>query len=158
MPKEIKMKDKDGYVYPLPKIIYVGSQVIYNGKSGSGSVVKTNLIDCYSYNLIDSIFTGISTPPGYHREYKLTVVGTTQGAGELIIHLNNIEIPSIHSYSAATFKESKGTSRFKESDIELVYPFNHQQMKGLILSYEVRGSNNSWSFENVTVHGYLVAD
>lgn len=159
MSKEIKMKDKDGYVYPLSKIIYVGSQVIHPGKSGKGEVSKVTLIDGYNYSIIDSIFNGINIPNGYHREYKVTVIGRTQGAGTINLSLNNIELFSINTYSAEQFKVMRGSNRFKETDIVLEWPTHHQQQKGINLRYEVTNSNiGDWSFENVTVHGYLVAN
>ena len=77
---------------------YVGSQLIYSGKSGSGLVGKTGLIGAYDYGTIEGVFTGVPLPTGYHREYRITFQGYTGNDTKITIYLNNIATNGIGTW------------------------------------------------------------
>lgn len=134
----------------------IGSQVIHSGTSGSGTVGKTNLYGAYSYRTIDGVFSNITIPNGYHREYRITFQGTTSGNGSIIVWLNNIATTDVQTWSGTTFRVIGGSNYFKESDITLETTYGYSQL-GTNIKYQITGSVN-WEFKNITVHGYLTSD
>lgn len=135
----------------------VGSQVIYDGTSGSGNVSKTSIYGAYSYRLINGVFDNISIPTGFHREYKLSFQGTTGGGNQIVLYVNNIATSEVQTYSAATFRVIGSSNYFKESDITLETTKGYSQ-QGTNLHYLVKGTASSWDFRNVTITGFIVSD
>lgn len=158
MAKEIKLKDKDGFVYPLPKIIYMGSQLLYAGTSGSGGVSKTNVYCCQGYNLVNSPVRSVTIPSGYHREYRISAMLRTQGGNNIHIYLNDVEVVTGSTWSNSGFRMPYFSRFLKESDLPLQTTFIHPNNTGLNLQYSVESSSYAWEFYNVTAHAYLVAD
>lgn len=135
----------------------VGSQVIYDGTSGSGNVSKTSIYGAYSYRLINGVFDNISIPTGFHKEYKLSFQGTTGGGNQIVLYVNNIATSEVQTYSAATFRVIGSSNYFKESDITLETTKGYSQ-QGTNLHYLVKGTASSWDFRNVTITGFIVSD
>lgn len=135
----------------------VGSQVIYDGTSGSGNVNKTSIYGAYSYRLINGVFDNISIPTGFHREYKLSFQGTTGGGNQIVLYVNNIATSEVQTYSANTFRVIGSSNYFKESDITLETTKGYSQ-QGTNLHYLVKGTSSSWDFRNVTITGFIVSD
>lgn len=136
---------------------YVGSQLIYSGKSGSGLVGKTGLIGAYDYGTIEGVFTGVPLPTGYHREYRITFQGYTGNDTKITIYLNNIATNGIGTWSGDQFRIIGASGFFKQSDITLETTLGYSG-KGTNLHYSVTGANTNWQFWNVQVHGYLASD
>ena len=135
----------------------VGSQVIYDGTSGSGNVSKTSIYGAYSYRLINGVFDNISIPTGFHREYKLSFQGTTGGGNQIVLYVNNIATSEVQTYSSNTFRVIGSSNYFKESDITLETTKGYSQ-QGTNLHYLVKGTTSSWDFRNVTITGFIVSD
>lgn len=135
----------------------VGSQVIYDGTSGSGNVSKTSIYGAYSYRLINGVFDNISIPTGFHREYKLSFQGTTGSGNQIVLYVNNIATSEVQTYSANTFRVIGSSNYFKESDITLETTKGYSQ-QGTNLHYLVKGTSSSWDFRNVTITGFIVSD
>ena len=139
--------------YPQDRV-FIGSQVIYDGLSGSGTVSKTSVIGAYDYNLIEGIFDGVTIPSGWHREYRVTFQSTNSNDGSIKIHINNIQSSGVQTWSGDTFRKIGSTAFFKESDIVLTKTHGYSS-NGTNLYYESTTAG-TWHFWNVTVHGYLV--
>lgn len=135
----------------------VGSQVIYDGTSGSGNVSKTSIYGAYGYTLINGVFANISVPTGFHREYKLSFQGTTGSGNQIVLYVNNIATSEVQTYSANTFRVIGSSNYFKESDITLETTKGYSQ-QGTNLHYLVKGTSSSWDFRNVTITGFIVSD
>jgi len=135
----------------------IGSQVIYDGTSGSGNVSKTSIYGAYGYTLINGVFANISIPTGFHREYKLSFQGTTGSGNQIVLYVNNIATSEVQTYSANTFRVIGSSNYFKESDITLETTKGYSQ-KGTNLHYLVKGTSSSWDFRNATITGFIVSD
>lgn len=144
-------------VYSDVERIHVGSQIIYPGKSGSGVVSKTSVIGAYTTDLIDGPFDCIEMPTGYHREYRLSFIGTTNSGNAITCYLNNIATLEAGTYSADTYRKTVSSDFFKETDIQ--YATTHGYSKdGINLYYSVGSVSSSWQFWDVTIHGYIASD
>lgn len=135
----------------------VGSQVIYDGTSGSGNVNKTSIYGAYDYGLIDGVFSNISIPTGFHKEYKLSFQGTTGSGNQIVLYINNIATSEVQTYSGNTFRTIGSSDYFKESDITLETTKGYSR-QGTNLHYLVKGMSSSWDFRNVTITGFVVSD
>lgn len=135
----------------------VGSQVIYDGTSGSGNVNKTSIYGAYDYGLIDGVFSSISIPTGFHKEYKLSFQGTTGSGNQIVLYINNIATSEVQTYSGNTFRTIGSSNYFKESDITLETTKGYSR-QGTNLHYLVKGTSSSWDFRNVTITGFIVSD
>ena len=135
----------------------VGSQVIYDGTSGSGNVNKTSIYGAYDYGLIDGIFSNVSIPTGFHKEYKLSFQGTTGSGNQIVLYINNIATSEVQTYSENTFRTIGSSNYFKESDITLETTKGYSR-QGTNLHYLVKGMPASWDFRNVTITGFIVSD
>lgn len=135
----------------------VGSQVIYDGTSGSGNVNKTSIYGAYGYRLINGVFDNISIPTGFHREYKLSFQGTTGSANQIVLYVNNIATSEVQTYSENTFRAIGSSNYFKESDITLETTKDYSK-QGTNLHYLVKGTSSSWDFRNATITGFIVSD
>lgn len=136
---------------------YVTSQVLHPGWSGNGLVSKTPVLGAYQKSLISGIFSGLATPDGYHRAYRLTFQGTNGGDASITLYLNNIATSSVHTWSGNTFREIGGTDLFTEEDIVLTTTWQYQA-QGINLYYSVTGAPSTWAIYNATIHGYFVKD
>lgn len=134
----------------------IGSQVLYPGASGSGVVNKTSVLGAYGTTLYDGVFNNITTPTGYHKEYRLSFQGTTSGDGQITLYLNNISTSGVRTWSGSTFRGLGASNFFKENDIVLETTFGYSG-KGTNLKYSVSGNVN-WQFWNVTIHGFLTSN
>lgn len=144
-------------VYSDVERMHVGSQIIYPGKSGTGVVSKTSVIGAYTTDLIDGPFDYIEIPTGYHREYRLSFIGTTNSGNAITCYLNNIATLEAGTYSADTYRKTVSSDFFKETDIQ--YATTHGYSKeGINLYYSVGSVSSSWQFWDVTIHGYIASD
>ena len=136
---------------------YIGSQIIHPGLSGNSLVSKTNILGAYGANLYEGIFSHITIPTGYHKEYRLTFQLTTGGDTIITLFLNNISTDGSRTWSGNTYRVFASSDFFKESDIVLEKTHGYTAL-GTNLKYSVTGSASTWQFWNVTVHGYLVSN
>lgn len=140
------------------KRICIGSQVLYDTISGSGGKSKTALIGAYSYTLIDGVFSSITIPSGWHKEYRITFQATTSGECTTCVYVNNIATSTVRAWSGNTFRTIGGSNFFKESDITLETTFGYTN-PGTNLYYSITDAGtNNWTIWNITVHGFLVED
>lgn len=144
-------------IYSDVERICVGSQIIYPGASGSSLVSKTSVIGTYDYELIDGPFVQIEIPEGYHKEYRLSFIGTTNNDTQIICYINNIETEAVRTYSANTYRKSTASNYFKQSDITLATTHGYAK-QGVNLYYSITGTTTSWQFWDVTIHGYIASD
>lgn len=144
-------------IYSDVERIYVGSQIIYPGASGSSLVSKTSVIGTYDYELIDGPFVQIEIPEGYHKEYRLSFIGTTNNDTQITCYINNIETEAIRTYSANTYRKSTASNYFKQSDITLATTHGYAK-QGVNLYYSITGTTRAWQFWDVTIHGYITSD
>lgn len=131
---------------------YVGSILLHDGLSGSGSVSKTGLIGAY----YDGMFRFPNAPNGYHKSFKVSFQGTTSDNNSIDIYLNNLLCASINTWSATTFKEGVISPLLKNSDIQLTTTLNYST-PGINLYYGIRNSG-SWQFQNVLYHQFYESD
>ena len=137
---------------------YIGSQVLLTNFSGAGPVNTTKLLGEYNYSLIDGLFKNIEIPTGFHKEYRLTFQGTSQGELSIIMFINNIQTNSIRTWSGTDFREIGATAYFKETDIVLEQAMSYSR-NGCNLKYKTEGvSGVAFNIYNATIHGYIVAD
>ena len=134
----------------------IGSQVLYSQVIGTGTQTKVSLLGAYSYRLIQGVFTNITIPTGYHREYRLTFQGSTGGSPHVQVFLNNIGTNDIGTWSSDTFRDIGASNYFKESDITLETTMGYSN-PGINLKYSNSG-NSDYRIYNITIHGFIVSD
>lgn len=140
-----------------PERIHIGSQEIYAGTSGNGLVSKTGLIGSYDYGTIDGVFSNVSVPSGYHKEYRISFQGYTGNDTNITLYLNNIATNGIGTWSGNQFRIIGASGFFKQSDIKLETTLGYSRA-GTNLHYSVTGTSSNWQFWGVTVHGFLVSN
>ena len=142
-------------------IIPVGSQVLFDGISGTGTVSKTQLAGAYTDGLLRNYG---AAPSGYHVEYMVSFQGSNNGPSYMKIYLNNIVSDGVYTWSVQNnFREIGKTNRFKLSDIayEKVLTYDSD---GINLYYEVACmdghtcTNVDYYIYNITVNTYFVSD
>lgn len=139
--------------------ICIGSQVIYDGASGSGTVAKTALLGSYDYGLFEGVGYNVPTPSGWHKEYKLTAQVTSGGDCSVHLWFNGVDLCSGSTWSSATYRIIMSSNLFRASDIPLETTLGYSR-NGVNLYYSTvnNGYNTTWQFWNVTIHAYLVRD
>ena len=141
-------------------IIPVGSQVLYDSISGTGTVSKTQLIGAYNNSLLMNPGT---VPSSYHVEYMASFQGSVGSAANIRIYLNNIVSSNVYTWSGDQFRVIGQTKRFKLSDITYEKVLNYNR-DGINLYYEVvcpdgyTCTNDKYNIHNITVHVYYVSD
>ena len=142
-------------------IIPVGSQVLFDSISGTGTVSKTQLLGAYNDGLLRNYG---AAPSGYHVEYMVSFQGSNNGASYMKIYLNNIVSSDVYTWSGQNnFREIGKTNRFKLSDItyEKVLTYDSD---GINLYYEVTCRDGytctdvDYYIYNITVNTYYVSD
>lgn len=139
------------------KRIHVGSQVLDTGYNGSGNVSWTKCTGAYNYTLINQIFSNLTIPNDYHKEYRLSFIGTTGNSNYITLALNNIQTTDTGTWSGSSYKKIGVSDFFKESDIILETTLNYDS-DGINLKYQVTGTSSSWQWWNAMIHGYLASD
>ena len=134
----------------------IGSQVLYKEIIGSGTKNKVSLLGAYDYRLIEGVFSNITIPSGYHKEYRLTFQGSTGGSPYVQVFLNNIATNGAGTWSGDSFRVIGASEYFKESDITLETTYNYSS-PGINLKYSNSG-NSDYRIYNITIHGFIVSD
>ena len=142
-------------------IIPVGSQVLFDGISGTGPVSKTQLAGAYTDGLLRNYGTA---PSGYHVEYMVSFQGSNNGSSYMKIYLNNIVSDGVYTWSVQNnFREIGKTNRFKLSDIAYEKVLTYEG-DGINLYYEVACmdgytcTNVNYYIYNITINTYFVSD
>ena len=139
-----------------PKRQLVCSQELFNGVITRDSAGTSNLIGSYGTRLIDGIWSNITVPNGWHREYMISCQISTSSSNTGRMALNNITTGESSTWSADTFREFKTSGYFKESDIVLETTVGYSQ-QGINCKVIQSGSGTS-KFWQGTLHGFLVSD
>lgn len=134
----------------------IGSQVLYDQVIGNGTKTKVSLLGAYQYGLIDGVFSNITIPSGYHKEYRLTFQGSTGGSSIIRVFLNNIETSGVMTWSNDSFRNLGASNYFKESDITLETTMGYSN-PGINLKYS-NSNDTDYRIYNITIHGFIVSD
>ena len=136
--------------------IYLNSQVMHPGVSGTGLVSKTNLCGAYYTELFDPLYSRF-TKAGYHIEFKFTAMITTANDNPINFYLNDTNLGSFISWSGSDFRRL-WKSNFIELDDIAKTPAAGYTTTGYTLAYAVTNLSTSWAFWDLTAHTFLVSD
>jgi hypothetical protein len=145
-------------VSSIPERIYLNSQILHPGTSGSGNVTKTNICGAYRTDLFDPFYYQL-VKAGYHIEFRFTAVATTNNNNPIHFYLNNVDLGNMNTWSGTAFRRLWTSSFIKLSDITQT-PAAGYATAGYTFAYECITSVgwHTFQFWDLTAHAYLVSD
>lgn len=143
-------------------IIPVGSQVIYDSWSGAPTTTGRGYVLGQYYNrLIEGVFTGLTTPDGYHKTWRLTQQTTASQDTYVGVSLNDfIHTDKQATFSFPSYRVLVGSQWFTNDDIAYETTMGYSQ-PGINLYMEwTRGGPTGGAINvyNVTIHGAYQRD
>lgn len=145
-------------VLSTPERIYLSSQILHPGASGTGNVAKTNLCGAYANQLLGPLSDRF-VKAGYHIEFRFTAIATTINNNPIHFYLNNVDLGTMNTWSGDAFRRLWTSSFIKLSDIPQT-PAAGYTTVGYTFAYECITSVawHTFQFWDLTAHAYLVSD
>ena len=147
------------FVETAPKRLYVCSQVMHPGVTGTGVVGKTVLCGAYLTELLGPLYSRF-TRAGYHMEVRFSTICYTGNNNRVLLYLNNTLLFQGGTWSNAEYRTTHVSDFINPANVAQT-PAAGYTSNGYTLFYETTASTNGtygYGFFDVTAHIYAVSD
>jgi hypothetical protein len=142
--------------------LFAGSCVLVSSEEGfavtgnTSSYTTLSIIGSYGYGTIDNGFP--APPTGWHKEYVLTAIGTTDSGIMVRACLNNIVTNWISTWSSTSFRNTVSSNRFKASDIVLEPTHGYPATDGINVKVQVNNVSGVGRIYSISITLLYVKD